>query len=204
MNEYILIGGGGHCRSIIDVLETAKIEIAGVVHSDDADLKDVFGYPALGHFSDIPMLSKKYNTAVMAIGQIKTAIARIKIFNILNACGFSLPNIISPRAYVSKYAKIGSGTIVMHSSTVNSNSEIKNNCIINTCSLIEHDCIISSHCHIAVGAIICGGVEIFDGSFIGAGSIVKNGVKVGYNAVIGCGSVVCHDVHDNAVVFGYY
>ena len=37
---------------------------------------------------------------------------------------FNFPVIISPKAYVSKEAKIGEGTIIMHGAIVNKNSKI--------------------------------------------------------------------------------
>ena len=44
MNDIILIGGGGHCKSVIDVIEQeGKFKIAGIV-----DKPDLLGSKVLG------------------------------------------------------------------------------------------------------------------------------------------------------------
>ena len=62
---------------------------------------------------------------MIGIGQIKTAKIRVRIFELLNKLGYVLPTIVSPRAHVSKHAKIGDGTIVMHDAVVNANARLE-------------------------------------------------------------------------------
>ena len=45
MNSLILIGGGGHCASCIDVVEQeAKYRIAGIVEKDEIKSEKLLGY----------------------------------------------------------------------------------------------------------------------------------------------------------------
>jgi len=141
LKEIIVIGGGGHARSVIDVLETeGKYKIAGIVDNNIPVGIKVFDYEVIGNDNDLKKLREKYEYAVIGVGQIKTPKIRIKLFETLKGFNFKLPVIVSPRAYVSKYAEIGEGTVVMHDVLVNSNAKIGKNCIINTKALIEHDC----------------------------------------------------------------
>ena len=49
MDEIILIGGGGHARSCIDVIElTGLYKIAGLVEKDNVNEKENFRYPIMG------------------------------------------------------------------------------------------------------------------------------------------------------------
>ena len=104
--------------------------------------------------------------------------------------GFKFPTIISPSAIVSKYAKIGDGSIVMHGSHIGPNVKIGNNCIINNFANIEHGCSIDDNCHISTAVTINGNVRIKQGSFVGSGSVLKENIKLSENSFIKMGSVV--------------
>jgi len=191
MKEILLIGDGGHSRSVIDVIEQEdQFRIAGIVGTAKSIGSDVLGYKVIGDNSDIESFSKKYNYAIIAIGQIRSPKDRIKLFNLLLKSGFSLPCIVSPRAYVSNHAHIGKGTIIMHDAIVNANARIGDNCIINSKALIEHDSIIHNHCHISTHATINGDVIVGEGSFIGSGAITNNSTVIHKNSFIKAGSVV--------------
>ena len=112
-------------------------------------------------------LRKKYDHALVTVGQIKSASTRLRLFDLLSDLGFKLPVIISPRSYISRNCKIGAGSIIMHDVIVNANAKIGKNCIINNKTLIEHDVTVNDHCHIATGVLINGDVNIGRESFIG-------------------------------------
>lgn len=191
MKKIILIGGGGHCKSVIDVIEQeAQFDIAGIVDKPELLGSTIFGYPVIGNDSDLESLAKKYQNALITIGQIKSSSLRIKLYDLAIKAQFSLPYIVSPNAYVSKHSKIGSGTVVMHNAIVNANASIGNNCIINSKALIEHDCLISDHCHISTNTIINGGVKIGSRCFIGSNVTTKNNITISENSFIKAGSLV--------------
>ena len=191
MNSIILIGGGGHCKSVIDVIEQeGRFEIAGIIDKPELLGSDVLGYSVIGSDYDLDNLVKKYQYALITVGQIKTPELRIKLFNLAIKAGFVLPNIISPNAYVSRHSSIGNGTVVMHNAIINPSASIGDNCIINSKALIEHDCLISKHCHISTNATINGGVVVESGCFIGSGAITKESITIGKNSFIKAGSLV--------------
>ena len=185
MNKIILIGGGDHCKSVIDVIEQQnQFEIAGVVDKQELLGSKILGYQVIGNDFDLESLAKKYHYALITVGQIKSPSLRIKLFDLANKARFTLPSIISPNAYISKHSKIGNGTVVMHHAIVNANTFIGDNCIINSKALIEHDCLISSHCHISTNAIINGGVKIGPKCFIGSNVTTKDNITIKENSFI--------------------
>ncbi len=191
MNKIILIGGGGHCKSVIDVIEQeAKFKIAGIIDKPKNLDSKVLGYSVIGNDADLENLAKKYHYAMITVGQIKSPYSRIKLFDLAKKAGFSLPTIISPSSYISKYSKIGKGTIIMHNVIVNANATVGDNCIINTKALIEHDCLISSHCHISTNTTINGGVKIGAQSFVGSNVTTKNDIIIKEKSFIKAGSIV--------------
>ncbi len=191
MNTIILIGGGGHCKSVIDVIELqGKYKIAGIIDQPEMFDQEVLGYKVIGGDSELIDVAKQYDNAIVTLGHIDSPHRRIELFNLAIKAGFKLPIIISPRAYVSKHSKIGKGSIVMHDAIINANTTIGENCIINSKALIEHDCIIESHCHISTQATINGSNLVGERSFIGSNSTTKQGIVIKKGSFIRAGSVV--------------
>jgi len=168
--------------------QEGNFEIAGVVDNNFVG-GEVYGYPILGGDTSLIDLRSTYEFALITVGQIKTPEARIHLFDTCRALGYFMPTIVSPRAYVSRSASVGNGTIIMHDALINSRSVLGENCIINTKSLIEHDVIVKNHCHISTAAVINGGSVIESGTFVGSNSVVKEAVVVGEKSFIKAGSI---------------
>lgn len=187
--QILLIGGGGHCKSVIDVIEQeGRFEIAGIIDKKELVGQDVVGYKILGSDDALKDFHKHYHYALITVGQIKSPEIRIKLFEMLKSLGYELPVVISPLAYVSKYAILGDGTVIMHHALVNAHARVGQNCIINTKALIEHDAMVEAHCHISTGAIVNGGVQIKMGTFYGSNATCKEAITVG--GFVKAGSVV--------------
>ena len=83
MKKILLIGGGGHCKSVIDVIEQEeRFEIAGIVDKPKLLGSKVLGYPIIGNDSDLSNLVKKYQYALITVGQIRSPSLRVKLFNL--------------------------------------------------------------------------------------------------------------------------
>lgn len=190
-NRIVLIGGGGHCKSCIDVIEAmGKYSIAGIIDIREKVGQKVLGYGIVGTDDEIADYVRKYKNVLITLGQIYTSEKRIKLFKIAEEHNACFPVVISPLAYVSKHAKIGKGTIVMHHALINADASIGVNCIINTKSLVEHDAVIGDHCHISTGAIVNGGVNIGNNTFYGSGAVSKEYISIPQNSFIKANSIV--------------
>jgi len=189
--KIILIGGGGHCHSCIDVIEQeGKFKILGVVDLLEKINQFVLDYTIIGSEIDLPQLVKSYHNVLITIGQIKTVKRRIELFNYLKSINAIFPIIKSPMSYVSPHASIEEGTIVMHQAIVNAGAHIGKNCIINTKALVEHDAVIEDHCHISTGTIINGGVQVGRETFIGSGSVTKEYITITSKSFIPANSLI--------------
>ena len=201
MNSILLVGGGGHCRSLIDVIESQDIfHIAGILDNEKKIGDTILGYPIIGSDSELSNFTSLAKNAVIAVGQIKSPQIRKRLYDAIKACEMRLPVIASSCAYISKHSEISEGVSVMHGAIISAGVKIGVNCIINSMALIEHDVFVGDHCHISTGARINGGVTIHSGSFVGSGAILKQGVTVGQNCVIGAGCIVLDDVASNTVM----
>lgn len=177
-DKLILIGGGGHCASCIDVIEQeGKFKIDGIIDKRENVGLSLLGYKYIGTDDEISCLIKQDYEFLITLGQIKSPKLRMKLFYSLSVNNAKIATIISPRSYVSKYAKVGVGSIVMHDVLINAYAQVGLNCIINTKALIEHSAIIEDHCHISTSSTVNGDCLIKEGSFIGSNSVCQEGAE---------------------------
>lgn len=205
MNKKILlIGGGGHCKSVLDsLLGLDEFSEIGIIDKLENKAKLILGIPVIGCDEDLPQLfSNGYKYAFVTIGSIGNPSGRKKIFSLLNNIGFIIPNIIDSSAVVSQHANMGIGIFVGKNSVINACSTINNCAIINTGAIIEHDCMIEEFAHIAPGTVLSGEVHVGANTHIGANSVIKQQIKIGSDSIIGMGSTVTKNINSHTVAYG--
>lgn len=185
----ILVGGGGHCKSVIDVAESAGYTILGVLDMPENVGKRILSAEIIGTDDDIPLYVYKADF-VITVGFIKSPTIRIRLYDQIKAAGGKLATIIASTAYVSKYATIGEGTVVMHNAFVNAGAMIGNNVILNTFVNIEHDAVIGDQCHISTGTMVNGECKVGNNVFVGSQSVLANCIDIADDIIVGAGSLV--------------
>lgn len=201
--SIILIGGGGHCKSCIDlILSTNLYSIAGIVDVKEKIGQKVLDFSVIAADDSLDELAGNYDCFAITVGQIKSPVARIRVYDRLRLLGASLPVIVSPNAYVSPFATLGEGTMVFHHAVINAAARIGANCIINNKALVEHDAVIGNHCHVSTATILNGNIVVGNGTFIGSNATVRQGIDIGNFCIVGAGSVVLTDILSNTIVAG--
>lgn len=202
MNKpLILIGGGGHCKSVIEAAESAGYQIMGVLDMPEDVGKEILSTKVIGTDDDIPQYIDKAEF-VITVGFIKNPAIRIKLYNKVKEAGGKLATIIASTAYVSKYATIGEGTVVMHQAFVNAGAKVGNNVILNTFTNVEHDAVIGDQCHISTGTMVNGDCKVGTNCFIGSQSVLANAITIGDDIVIGAGSLVRKSISEKGIYYG--
>ncbi len=195
MIKLLLIGGGGHCRSCIDVIRlTNRYEIVGILDTADKVGVSVDGVPVIGTDAELKKYLAQVDECLITVGQVGDGALRKNLYTKVVAANGRLATVLSPSAYVSESANIGGGTIVMHHAIVNAGATVAQNVILNSMSLIEHDAKISSHTHISTRATVNGGTMIGESCFIGSHAVIFNHCSVGKYSIVGGGQVVRHDL----------
>ena len=203
MKKLILIGGGGHCKSVLDCLDQNLFDEIIISDRPDKIGSTVLNIPIKISDDKLFQLKKQeFDYAFITIGTIRADTTRNEIYHKLIQNGYKLINIISSSATVSENVQIEEGVFIGKQAVVNTGTSIACCAIINTGALIEHDCKIGAFTHIAPGCILLGNVQIGHGSHIGAGAVIKQGVCIGSNVTVGAGSVVLKDIPDNATAYG--
>lgn len=200
-NSIVIVGGGGHCKALIDLIRAeGKYHIIGVV-DDDPNLTQVLDIPVIGNSNTLTDLAQKGLTkAINAIGGISNIKVRINIEQKIKAAGLIIPNVIHPTAYLEPSAKLAQGIQVFAHAYIGSEVNIKENALINTGVIISHDCQIAAMANLSPGAILAGNVSIGQNTLIGMGVTINLGVSIGENCKVGNSAVIKSSVPDNAII----
>ena len=200
MEDIVLVGFGGHAKSVADCIEReGKYHIAG--YTDVKASSDRYRY--LGTDDALEAIfAGGITNAVVGIGYMGKGTIRQQLYRKLKDIGFNLPIIIDPSAVVSSSAVIDEGSFIGKGTIVNAEASIGKMVIINTKALVEHECIVDDFAHVAVGAVLCGQVKVGKAVFIGANATVIQGISVSQNAIIGANCTVLRDLEDNMKYYG--
>ena len=202
--KLLLIGGGGHCKSVLDsLLEKNEYAEIGIVDKKEMVGNSIMGIPVIGCDADLPTLFHTgYQYAFVTVGSSGDPTIRIALFSVLSEIGYEIPIIMDSSSKISNHAKIEQGVFIGKQSIVNAGTVIHQGAIINSGSIVEHDCRIGAFVHIAPGAVLGGEVIVGENSHVGSNAAIKQQVSIGFNTIIGMGSVVLHNIHDNVMAYG--
>jgi sugar O-acyltransferase (sialic acid O-acetyltransferase NeuD family) len=208
-SKTIILGCGSQARYVIEALierhqlhnNDSKPEIFLTdIESNKMIGESVNGFKVLFNLEQLISESLLLdNYFVIAHGENKL---KEKLVNQLRKYSIEYNTVIHPRAYISKYATIGSGSIINSGAMVLPNAEIKSHCIIHSGSIVEHDCIINDYVNIAPGVVLAGRVNVGKRTYLYSGVTVIPGVNIGSDVIVGAGAVVLHDIPDGKTVVG--
>ncbi len=179
----LVVGTGGFAMACVDVLESSGHEVGGPVEPDgELDRSVVDGADVF-----VAVMDNR---------------ARQMLSHEVTALGGRLVTALSPRAVVSRSARIGAGAVLMPGAVVNAGASIGDGAIVNTNAAVDSDVSVGAFAHVAVGASLAGSVTVGDGALIGVGASVTPGRTIGTWSTVGAGSAVVRDVAPGATVAG--
>jgi sugar O-acyltransferase (sialic acid O-acetyltransferase NeuD family) len=202
--KLLLVGAGGHCRSVIDSIDREYYSDIVIIDMPERIGERIFSIPIIGSDNDIGSLfDDGYRQVFIAIGSIGHPDKRIDIYKNLKKAGFQFPSIIDPTVIISRYATcIREGVFIGKGVIINTGVQIGAFSIVNTGSIIDHDCTIGKFVHIGPGVKMSGGINIHDNVHVGIGSSLIQSISIGKNSIIGAGSVVVSEIGENVTAFG--
>jgi len=188
MENIILIGYGGHAKSVADCIERQKhYKIIG--YTDFKKHESMYEY-----LGTDDMLRDYYmqgiTNAAVCVGFLGKGCIREKIYENLKSIGYTLPVIKDPSAIISSSALIGEGSFIGKHCVINAEARIGKMVIINSVALIEHECKVDDFSHVAGSAVLCGQVTIGKAAFIGANATIIQGKKIFPHQIVPAGAVI--------------
>lgn len=204
MENILLIGGGGHCKSVLDaIFEQNLYSPAGIIDLKEKIGQEVLGIPVSGTDTELESFFKKgIKLSVITAGSVGDPELRVKLAKKALKAGFTFPNIIHPKAVVSKRTLLGKGNFVAAGAVINAGVSVGNFCIINTGAVIDHDCEIGDFVHIAPGCSLSGNVKVRTRTHIGTGTCIRQSISIAEKTIVGVGSAVVSDMPSEMVCAG--
>jgi UDP-perosamine 4-acetyltransferase len=201
----VVLGGGGHCRSVLDaLLSAADAQVAGIVDSDRALWGgSIMGVEVLGGDELLPGMAGQV-ASHFALGVAGTGGAglRRRLWDSARRAGLEPLAVVHPQASVSPWARLEAGAQVLRAAVVCAQARVEAGAVVNSGAVVEHGCRVGRLAHVAPAAVLCGGVRVGEAGHVGAGAVVKQGVSLGPGAVVGMGALVLADVPPGVTVAG--
>jgi UDP-perosamine 4-acetyltransferase len=199
--RFIIIGAGGHARTIIDSLNSIGKPIEGVLDIDFKGIEEtIMGVKVLGSYEE---LLSKYGPddflVALALGDNSK---RADEFDKLSGLGYLLPPIAHSTSIISESATLGDASLIAQGAIIGPMANIGEDVIINTGAIVDHESVVGAHSHICPGVCVAGRVNIGSRTFIGIGSSIIDRINIGDNVTVGAGSVVVDNVETDTRVAG--
>lgn len=184
-DKLLLVGSGGFGRV---VSEHATLDYDCAFADDGHPIgSEICGITVVGTITDLPRLRLEYPKLVVAIGN---NLIRETIYRQAQALGYQFPNIIARSAYVSPYAELGWGCVLLNHVTIQNGSRLGNGVLLNMGVGLHHNSYVDDFS------------LIYTNSVIRTGAKVGKRVKIGSTVTVGNRSIVPDDavIPDGAAV----
>lgn len=201
MKPLVLIGGGGHCRSVIEAAESCGRMIYGIIDTPDKIGDNVLGYKIIDSDDNLSRYIPDYEF-IITIGQISNTDIRRRISDKIATLGGVMGIVTASTANISRFASIGAGTVILHGAMINAGAGTGVNCIVNTLANIDHDTLVGDFCHISTGVMVNGGCVIGNDVFIGSGSVIAHGISVAGGSIVAAGTVLKNSAKEKGLYAG--
>lgn len=168
--KLLLVGAGGFGRV---VSEHARQTYDCAFVDDGVEIGTVIcGIPVVGHTKALQELFAEYKNLVIVIGNNAV---RERIYDTAARIGYRFPNLIVQNAYISPYAKLGWGCVILNNAVVQNGATVGNGVLLNPGVEIHHDSSVGSY------------------DLIYTNSVVRTYAKVGKCVRIGSNVTICNN-----------
>jgi sugar O-acyltransferase (sialic acid O-acetyltransferase NeuD family) len=184
----VILGFGGHARSIGDVALAAGISQLRFIDSAAKPGEQFMGQPVDSHM-DGPLpagwacFPASGDNAKRAL-QIADARQR----------QWALAILVAPTATIGAGATLAEGCFVAHHAHVGPLTILGEGVIINTGAIVDHDASVGAYTHVAIGAKIAGRGRIGEHCLIGAGATVIDGISIASHVTLGAGATAVQSI----------
>lgn len=176
--KLLLVGAGGFGRMVAE--QAMQQYDCAFVDDGQAVGTQIGDIPVVGGIADLENLRKEYDLLVVGIGNNKF---RARVYEKAKAFGYIFLNIIAHSAYVSPFAKLGSGCVVLQNACIQNGAVVGNGVLLNAGTEV--------HCEATIGNYSL----VYTNSVIRTGATVGSYVRIGSNATI-CNNAIVPDSAD--------
>lgn len=196
MKRLLIIGGGGHGRSVAEAMLLSRqpqeqgFELTAFLDDAAQPHQHVWDWPVWGTTAMLPECSGRIDAVVVAVGNNAL---RETLHRRVYAAGFTLATVIHPAAVVSPRASIGAGSVIMAGAIVGAEARLGEGVIVNCGAVVDHDCVVEDFAHLGGNASMAGGAVLGRGAWMQVGASLGYGVELPARAVLRAGEAMSID-----------
>ncbi|MGX9428420.1 MULTISPECIES: acetyltransferase [Bradyrhizobium] len=194
-NGLLILGFGGHARSVAAVAIANGIKLLLFVDENARDGESFLGFPVRRDLERIPLGW----SCIPGVGDNAKRKGQVEF---ARSAGWDLANVVSRHATVDVNASISPGSFVGHHAHIGPLARIGSGCIVNTGAIVEHESEVGDFSHVSVNSVVAGRSRIGSFVFLGTGATVIDGVSVGENITIGAGATVVESLSTPGTYIG--
>jgi acetyltransferase EpsM len=183
----------------LEVLCAIGSEVLGFWDEKRATQGRRFGLPVFGKLPEQHI--EGGNPIALAVGDNYQRQQLLERLERKGASDVNFPSIAHPSASVSRFAKIGCGTVILQGACVGPSVDIGRFAVVATAAVLTHDAKMEDYSFLAANAVI-GAATLGARSFVGTGTVVNPGSVVGVDTVVGAQSFVRGRLGDSVVAHG--
>ena len=173
MKKLLLIGAGGFGRM---VAEQAMLQYdCAFVDDGQAVGTEICGIPVVGGLADLPELRKEYGLLVVGIGNNQF---RAQVYEKAKALGYAFPNIVAPSAYISLYAKLRCGCVVLQNACIQNGASVGDGALLNAGTEIHCDSVVGDYALVYTNSVVRTGATVGNFARIGSNCTISNNATV--------------------------
>lgn len=199
--KIIIAGSGGFAKEVLTMIIDLGFEDRFLGFSEPDEVlerggvqKGILNFPVLPYSS----LDVNQHMIALAIGNSKI---REKIV-VKDLKGFDFITLIHPNTTISKWVKIGEGSIICSGCILTVDIQLGNFAQLNLGTTIGHDCIIDEYFTTAPNVNISGSCQFDRHVYFGTAACIKQGLRIVNDVTIGMGAVVTKDILESGIYVG--
>ncbi|WP_218179639.1 NeuD/PglB/VioB family sugar acetyltransferase [Pseudomonas gingeri] len=177
----LILGFGGHARSIADVGLSAGIARLCFVDKNARPDESFVGFEVLPEW--VGELPEGWAVIPGSGDNFK----RQSQLAFATEQGWPIATLVAPTATLGVGSTVGAGSFVAQHAHVGPMASVGKGCIVNSGAIIEHDCVVGDYTHVSIGACVAGRSRIGRYCFLGAGSTVIDGLSITDSVILGAG-----------------
>lgn len=182
-DRILIVGAGGFGRVTLE--HAIKEYECAFVDDGKTAGEEINGVQVVGNVKDLAKLFAVYKKIVLAIGNNSV---RERIYKQAKDIGYIFPRIICDSAYISPFASVGEGCVILNNVVVQNGSKVGNATILNPGVEVHHDSSVGSFCCIYTNSVVRTYAKVLDL------------VKIGSNVTIKNESIVEKDIDDGEII----
>ena len=183
--KLLVVGSGGFGRV---TYENAMNQYDCSFVDDSYEVgTDICGARVVGKISDLAALKSDYDNLVVSIGNNEV---RGRIYKEARALGYTFPNIICGSAYISPFATVGDGCVILNNAVVQNGAKVGNGVILNPGVEVHHDSEVGNNVCIYTNSVVRTYAIVADFAKIGSNVTISNEATVSEREAVDDGMVV--------------